>query len=70
MGRPSSLNSSKFIVSVRVNAEERQILDDIAVGLGVNISTLLRKSLNLIAEEVKGPGGKYLRDFAPGKEFQ
>jgi len=56
MGRSYYENPVKHVVSVRLTDAEMEAVGDIARSLGVNVSTLLRQSLNLIAEEAKGDG--------------
>lgn len=54
-----SKNAVKHIVSFRVNDLEREVLEELASEFDMNISTLLRKSLELLEKaymdgEVRG----------------
>lgn len=53
MGRRAIGEPVRHIISVRVSDDEYALLQELADGMGINISTLLRQSLNLIAEEAQ-----------------
>ena len=50
MGRKAIGDPVKHIISVRVNDSEYEFLQEQARVLGINLSTLLRKSLGLSTE--------------------
>ena len=53
----SATNPKKFIVSCRVNHREMEVLQKRAEASGISITTLLRKSLELIERDFN-PGGQ------------
>ncbi len=50
MGRPVE-NPKKYIISCRINDDEMQVLQDLARRADTSISTLLRRSLDLLQQE-------------------
>jgi len=40
----------KYVISFRVTADEKEILEELSSAMGMNLSTLLRKTLNLLEE--------------------
>ena len=43
-------NPKRYIISCRVNDQEMEVLQEIAKNHGTSISTLLRRSLNLLEQ--------------------
>lgn len=41
----------KHIVSFRITEEEKELLEELSVATGMNISTLLRKSVGLLEDK-------------------
>ena len=52
----SAQNPKKFIVSCRVNRHEMEVLQRRAEASGISITTLLRKSLELVERELGQAG--------------
>jgi len=70
MGKSFRNNTGKHVVSVRITDIEKKLLEDLARGLGVNTSSLLRKSLNLILEESWGNREIQFQSLIPDAPFQ
>jgi len=69
MGRTCIGSPAKHIVSTRVNEEEMQLLQRLADEQGINISTLLRQSLNLTLEEALSNAQVTLDEAPEGRLF-
>ncbi|SHI95536.1 hypothetical protein SAMN02745165_01242 [Malonomonas rubra DSM 5091] len=69
MGRTCIGSPAKHIVSTRINEEEMQLLQQLADQQDVNISTLLRQSLNLIVEDALSKSQVTLEDAPEGRLF-
>lgn len=52
MGTRAESDRGRHIVSVRLTAEEMKVIRTLSRGLDVNVSTLLRQSLNILADEL------------------
>lgn len=46
-------NPKKFIISCRVDDRELEVLQEMAQKSGVNISTLLRRSLDILQDDLE-----------------